>query len=132
MPAVMKNLNRNPILFSSLALAAVIVAFLLWSPDADQSAAVSQSGPGRLPGRPDYRLQQRHKGSLTHWLLPGRTHAELLGAADGTVAGHGRTSVFKDHLLGFQGIGLLTAFKAVDLVPGSTGHRLLLANVSYE
>ena len=74
---------------------------------------------------------QCYKVSLVYWLLSARAHAELFGPADGTLAGDGGTSVFKDHLLGFQGIGLLTAFKTVDLVTGSTGHRLLLVNVSY-
>ena len=38
----MKNLNRKPILFSSLALAAVIVGLLLWSPDTGEPAPASQ------------------------------------------------------------------------------------------
>ena len=41
MPAVMKNLNRNRISFSSLALAAVLVVFLMGCPDTDESAPVS-------------------------------------------------------------------------------------------
>ena len=91
------------------------------------------SRPGSVnQGPPCDRLQQRHKGSLVHWLLSGRTHAELLGSADGTLAGDGGTSVLQDHRLGLRRVGLLTAFKAVDLVTGSTGQRLLLVNVSYE
>ena len=98
------------------------------------SAAAAAVAPALAMARCDSwdAFPQCHEASLTHWLLPGRTHAELLGPADGTLAGDGGTSVFKDHLLGFQGVSLLTAFKAVDLVTGSTGHRLLLVNVSYE
>ena len=90
------------------------------------------TGPGSLNQATLITGCSSARKALTHWLLPGRTHAELPGPADGTLAGDGGTSVFKGHILSFQGVGLLTAFKAVDLVTGSTGHRLLLLNVSYE
>ena len=59
-------------------------------------------------------------------LLPGRAHAELLGPADGALAGDGGTSVLKDHLLLLRGVGLAAALEAVDLVTGIAGHMFLL------